>query len=87
MDVHESVLYQEAGLSYMIALAALHAHEDSNFAKAGALVNKMYFDAMGAIPYMTEGRSGDEMANEERNKAIERFEEYRKATIKEGPRR
>jgi hypothetical protein len=87
MDVHESVLYQEAGLQYMIAMAALHAHEDANFAKAGALVSKMYFDAMGFVPYMTEGRTGEDMVNEERKKAIKRFEEYRNATITDMPKR
>ena len=87
MDVHESVLYQEAGLQHMIAMAALHAHADANFAKAGSLVSKMYFDAMGYIPYMTEGRSGEDIVNEERNKAIKRFEEYRNATIKDTSQR
>jgi hypothetical protein len=83
MEVHESTLNQTAGLHFMVALAALHAHGDANFAKAGELVNKMYFDAISSIPYMTEGRSGEEMIGEERKKSIERFMEYRKATIKE----
>ena len=82
MEVCESTLYQEAGLQFMVALASLHAHADSNFAKAGELVNKMYFDSMSSIPYMTEGRTGEEMLNEERKKSIDRFTEYRNATIK-----
>lgn len=67
----------------MVALAALHAHSDANFAKAGELVNKMYYDALSSIPYMTEGRSGEEMLGEERQKSIKRFMDYRKASIKD----
>ena len=81
-DVLESVLLMNAGMQYMQAMAALHAHPEADFSKAGDLVNTMYFNAMAVIPYMTDGLTGKEIVEGERMKAVEKFMEMRRATIK-----
>jgi hypothetical protein len=82
MEVHESELLYRASIGYMQAFSALHAHPNADLDKAAGQTNKMYFNAMARIPYLTDGKSGDDMAQEERMKAINEYKMIRDATRK-----
>lgn len=82
-EVLESTLLMQAGLQYMQAVSALYSHPDSDASKAGDHINTMYYNALGMIPYLTDGMSGTEIVQGERMKAVEKFMEMRRATIKQ----
>ena len=72
----------------MQAFSALHGHPKADLDKAAEQTNKMYFNALARIPYMTEGKSGEDMIMEERMKAIEEYNRMRDAMRKTpGPRK
>jgi len=66
----------------MSAWGGLYGHTESDIEKGSQQVNLMYFDALARIPYTTQGRRGQEMLNAEREKAIERYQEMKRRTLK-----
>ena len=80
--VMDSTLRFQASLQYMQAWAAIHGHPKADMSGAVDALRGVYGDALGMIPYLTGGRSGDELRNEDRNAAIERYENYRDRLLK-----
>ena len=83
LEVLESELLYQAGIGYMQAFSALHAHPNADIDKAAEQTNRMYFNALARIPYMTDGKSGEDMVNDERMKAIEEYNRMRNAMRKD----
>jgi len=67
----------QASLAYMGACGSLYSHPDADIEKGSVEVNKMYYSAIAKIPYMTGGKSGDDMVNDDRNKFIERYKKLK----------
>jgi len=63
--------------AHMLAMAAIHAHPNAEFEKGGAQVNRMFFDALNHVPYLTGGKSGTDMAQDDREKAIEQYKKMK----------
>jgi len=76
-EVIESELRVNVDLAYMTAIAAIHAHPNAEFEKGGAQVNRMFFNALNHIPYLTGGKSGEDMAHDDRQKAIEKYKKMK----------
>ena len=72
-EVHESELQLQANIGYMMAFGALHAHPHADIDKAAAKVNKLFMRAIGSIPYLTGGKSPEELQRDERLKAVEKY--------------
>jgi hypothetical protein len=68
----------------MQAWASIHGHPQANIESAGDSLRTMYYDALNELPYLTGGKSGDEVQNDERMAAIDRYRNYRDAVIKPG---
>ena len=83
LEVLESELLYQASIGYMQAFSALHGHPNADLDKAAEQTNRMYFNALARIPYMTDGTTGDEMVNQERMKAIEEYNRMRDAMRKD----
>lgn len=81
-DVVESMLLYESGLAYMAAFASLHAHPQADIEKGSDQINKMYFDALGKVPYLTGGQSGEDIVMGDRMKAVEEYLKMKRAMIK-----
>jgi hypothetical protein len=82
MEVHESELLYQAGIGYMQAFSALHGHPNADIDKASEQTNKMYFDALSYVPFLTGGKSGTDMVMEDRLKSINEFKRRRDAMRK-----
>lgn len=82
LEVLESEFLYEASIGYMQAFSALHGHPNADIQKAAEQTNRMYFNAIGRIPYMTGGKSGDDMMMEERMKAVEEYQRMQDAMRK-----
>lgn len=61
---------------------ALHSHPNADVEKGSNEINKMYFDALGKLPYITGGKSGEAVLMEERKAAVEEFMKMRRKTLK-----
>jgi hypothetical protein len=81
-EVIESMLLLQTSLSYMQVWGALHAHPQADVEKGSAEINKMYYDALGMIPYVTVGQSSDDFVMADRNAAIEAYKEMKKRMVK-----
>jgi hypothetical protein len=71
------MIMTNAEVGYMTAVAAIHAHPKADFDKAAAQLTNMWFNALGNMPYMTGGKTGDDMVSEERDAAIKRFKKWK----------
>jgi hypothetical protein len=78
MDILDSEIRYAGGLAYMTAWAGMHAHPNADFSKAFDTLRTLYVDVMAEIPYITGGKSGGEVAHDERMAFVERYKEYRK---------
>ena len=83
-DVLDSTVRLNSRLQYMQAWASLHGHPQAKLEDAGDALKTMYFDALHEIPYLTGGKSGDEMGNEERMAAVDRYKQYKDNVLKPG---
>ena len=72
----------DARLAYMQTYSALHSHPNADIEKAGPKVNNMYLNAVGTIPYLTGGLSGDEVLDNERMALIDAFKAQQAAALK-----
>ena len=66
-----------------IAQAAVMAHPDIDVSKANAILDKLYYNMLGSLEYPTQGRTGDELVEDERMAAVRQFQEMRKRMLKE----
>ena len=81
-NVVESTLMLQADIGYMTAVASLYGHDKADVDKGSAQTNKLYFNAMANIPYMTGGKTGDDAAMEERQKAVDRYQDMKRRMYK-----
>ena len=81
-DVIESVHLFNADLAYMTTFGALHSHQGADVEKGSLQANMLYYDAMAHLPYLTQGKGGEDMMNEERMGAIDEFRKMRDRTLK-----
>lgn len=73
----ESEYLFQSSLAYMGTAGALYSHPDADIEKGSASVNQMYYNAMARIPYLTGGKSGDDMMNAERMRLIDQYKQMR----------
>jgi len=81
-EVIESVNLLDSALAYMTAMASLHAHPNADVENGSEQTNQMYYDALSRLSYMTGGKTGKDILDEERMCAIERYLERKKRLIK-----
>jgi hypothetical protein len=68
----------------MQAWASIHGHPKADIDNAGDKLGTMYYDALNELPYLTGGKSGDDVQQDERMAAIERYRDYHNKVIKPG---
>jgi len=70
----------------MVASCALGSHPNADLKSASSAFSTMYLNAMASIPYLTGGRSGTQMIEDERMAAIEEYKRMRDRILKKkGP--
>jgi hypothetical protein len=72
----------QSDLAYMTAMSSLYAHERSDIEHGSEHTNKLFLNAMSRLPYVTQGKSGDDVANIERDKSIEKYREMKRRVMK-----
>ena len=77
LQVLESQQRLEIGLAYLTAWASMQAHPMVDITKAFDSLRVVYTDILSEVPYMTAGKTGKEVVNDERMAAIERYKAYR----------
>jgi hypothetical protein len=85
LDVIESEYLFNLRRATLTASAALMSHADAELDGADARLQKMVYNTMTAIPYVTGGKTADDMENEDRAAFVERFEQYRKRVMAKEP--
>lgn len=73
-EVIESEYDFDLRLAYMQAYASIHAHPDSKIEEAFNEFNSLFGDARGSIPYMTGGKRGKELMQDERMELVKAYE-------------
>jgi len=79
-DVIESDILVNANLGYLVGMSAMYSHPQADIEKGSAQLNKMYYEAIRAIPYLMGGKSADDAAQAGRQDAIERYKKFREKT-------
>ena len=82
-DVLDAELRFSAAMQYMQAWSALHGNPRADLEAAAETLKGVYQDALNEIPYMTGGRSGEEMMSADREAAVKRYREYRAKILKD----
>ena len=82
-EVIECEYLFDASLARMIGFSALHAHPNADLEKAGASTHACYIDALSRLPYVTGGRSGADLQEQERKSFFKRYEDYRGGILKQ----
>jgi hypothetical protein len=77
------MLLLNADLAYMVGMASLHSHNEADVEGGSETLTTMYYDALAHMPYITQGKTGKDMANENREAAIERYRDMKRRTLKE----
>ena len=72
-DIIESDIMLNVSLSHMIAIASLYGNEESDLEKGSTQINRMIINAQTLIPYLTAGKTADDLMNEERMALVERY--------------
>lgn len=72
----------QSDLAYMVGMASLHSHKDTDVEKGGEMVHSMYYEALARIPYITGGRTGKDMVHAGREAAIERYRDMKRRMLK-----
>ena len=72
----------QASLARVIAYSALNSHPHADLEKAGPKTHANYLDALSTIPYLTGGKSGEDMIRAERLDFVNRFNQYRDRVLK-----
>ena len=81
-DVLDSKLRFDAALANMQSWCSLHGHPQADLSGTVRILKGLFADALSEIPYMTGGKSGDELQNADRNEAIQKYREYRDRVMK-----
>ena len=81
--VLESELLLHARMSQLIAWAAIHSHPDADMSQAGQDLRVHYVDALSAVPYITQGKTGQTLLQQERLDFAKKYQDY-KAKILQG---
>lgn len=79
----ESEMLLELKMARMTAQSALMAHPDTDYDKAVGASRNMYRDVLAAIDYVSGGRSGMDMLQDERQAFVKKYLELRKKSLKE----
>jgi hypothetical protein len=85
MAVLETEYLLQVDLAYMMAIGALSSHPKADIEKGGANISVMRMDALASIPYMTGGKSGSDVLEEDRQKAIDEWKRRRDAAMRKRP--
>ena len=85
MDVLEGEYLLNTNLAYMTAIGALSSHPEADLGKAGPRIGTLRMDALASLPYMTGGKSGTDMLEEDRKRAIDEWKRRRDAALKKPP--
>lgn len=75
--VIESEYFLQMRCAYMASYASIHAHPQSKIEDAFRQVNALYNEVRSAIPYITGGKSGQDMEQDERMAFAKEFEAHR----------
>ena len=78
-DVLEADMIMRLKSSAMVAECALMSHSDVDYKQAAGSINKLYYETLEAVPYLTQGRGSDDLVADERTEAVKQFLEMRKA--------
>ena len=81
-DVLDSTTRLNTRLQYLQAWASIHGHPQADIEKAGDSLRNMYYDALNELPYLTGGKSGKEVAQDDRMAAVKRWQAHRDAILK-----
>ena len=82
MGVLDSLLSYPLGLARIISDAAIFGNPDMDVEKAPQIIKMKAYDAMATIDYMTGGRSGTDLLQAERMKAVEKYKAMRNKLLK-----
>ena len=82
MGVLECEYTYTALLAYMTSVSAMYSHAKADIEKGNAALTTMYFDALAAIPYLTGGKTGKDVMEEDRMRAIEAYRQMKNAALK-----
>ena len=80
-DVLESDLLFQARMHRLVAWAAMHGHPSADLEKAGQSLRMHYIDALGMIPYITGGQTGEDALQAERMQLVQRYHEHRERVL------
>lgn len=73
-----------ARLQYMQAWAALHGNPKAKIDDAGDKLKIVYYDALNELPYLTAGKSGMDVQNDERMQAVEEYRKFKNNVLRPG---
>ena len=72
----------QSDLAYMGAMSSLYSHERADIERGSEHMNKLFFSAMASLPYITQGKTGEDMVKEEREKAVEKYRAMKRRMLK-----
>lgn len=81
-NVIECEMLFQAELARMIAFSSMHAHAKADLNKGAQSANIMFMDAIARIPYLTGGKSGVAMMQEDRMQSVEKYRQRKRAMLK-----
>lgn len=82
-DVIESGYMLHIGAAHMISTSAALSHPRFDPEKCSELLQRTYYDTLGAIPYMTKGKTGTDIMVDERMKAVQAYLDMKKRAMKD----
>lgn len=82
-DVIESEHLLNVSLAHMISVCSMFAHPQADIEKGNAQLTQMYYNALANLPYLTGGKTGTDMIEEERDKAIKAWREMKAKAYKD----
>ena len=72
-EVIESELSLSLSLAHMNAIASMYSSSNADLDKGNVHMRKSFLQAMSNIPYMTGGRTADDLVQADRMAAVERY--------------
>lgn len=76
-DLIDSELRFKARCASMQSWAAIHGRNGCELDKVEEGLRKIYFDALTAIPYLTGGKSSDQLSAEDTRSLSEQFKRWK----------
>jgi len=75
-DIIDSEVRFKARCASMQSWAAIHGRTGCELDKVAESLRKIYFDALAAIPYLTEGTSSDQISAQEAKALSEQYKAW-----------